>query len=101
MIFDRILSFITRLYIFFIEKGNIFIRNVFIYIQEHKREVINMAKTILMPNTVTDTYKNTVDALKNVDINGKNVMKKSLVQIMKQSFFHGACIYGGVNNFIA
>lgn len=62
-----------------------------------------MAKTILMPNTVTDTYKNTSDAIKNVEkINStSNVVRKSLVEIMKQSFFHGACIYGGTTNFIA
>lgn len=59
------------------------------------------AKTILMPNTVTDAYKTTSEAIKNVDFGNNNVIKKSLVQIMKQSFFHGACIYGGTTNFIA
>ncbi len=58
-----------------------------------------MAKTILMPNTVTDTYKNTAKALKEVDLSGKCIIRKSLVEIMRQSFFHGAAIYG--NNFIA
>ena len=60
-----------------------------------------MAKTILMPNTVTDTYKNTSQALKEIDVDKTTVIKKSLVEIMKQSFFHGACIYGGSTNFIA
>ncbi len=60
-----------------------------------------MAKTILMPNTVTDTYKNAAKAISEVDLDNKNVVRKSLVEIMKQSFFHGACIYGGSTNFIA
>ncbi len=58
-----------------------------------------MAKTILMPNTVTDTYKNTAKAISEVDLTHRHVIKKSLVEIMKQSFFHGASIYG--TNFIA
>ncbi len=58
-----------------------------------------MAKTILMPNTVTDTYKNTSKAISEVDLSNKHVIRKTLSQIMKQSFFHGANIYG--NNFIA
>ncbi len=60
-----------------------------------------MAKTILMPNTVTDTYKKAAKAISEVDLDNKNVVRKSLVEIMKQSFFHGACIYGGSTNFIA
>ncbi len=59
-----------------------------------------MAKTILMPNTVTDTYKNTSQALKEIDVDKTTVIKKSLVEIMKQSFFHGSFLYG-TTNFIA
>lgn len=59
-----------------------------------------MAKTILMPNTVTDTYKNASKAINEIDINNKPVIKKSLVEIMKQSFFHGSFMYG-TTNFIA
>ena len=59
-----------------------------------------MAKTILMPNTVTDTYKKTSTAINEIDINNKPVIKKSLVEIMKQSFFHGSFMYG-TTNFIA
>ena len=59
-----------------------------------------MAKTILMPNTVTDTYKNTSIAMSEIDINSKPIIKKSLVEIMKQSFFHGSFTYG-TTNFIA
>ncbi len=58
-----------------------------------------MAKTILMPNTVTDVYKNTAKAISEVDLSGKVVVRKTLVEIMRQSFFHGANMYG--NNFIA
>ncbi|MBR6098941.1 hypothetical protein IKP85_04270 [bacterium] len=59
-----------------------------------------MAKTILMPNTVTDAYKTTSQAMKEVELSNNHVIKKSLVQIMKQSFFHGSCMYG-TTNFIA
>ena len=59
-----------------------------------------MAKTILLPNTVTDTYKNMSKALTEIDINNSPVIKKSLVEIIKQSFFHGAFTYG-MTNFIA
>lgn len=58
-----------------------------------------MAKTILMPNTVTDTYKNTSKAIREVDLTNKHIIRKSLVEIMKQSFFHGANAFG--TNFIA
>jgi len=58
-----------------------------------------MASTLLFSNTVTDTYKQTSDALNAVDLNGKLVIKKTLVDMMKQSFFHGASRFG--TNFIA
>ncbi len=58
-----------------------------------------MASTLLFTNTVTDTYKQTSDALSSVDLNGKHVIKKTLVDMMKQSFFHGASRFG--TNFIA
>lgn len=58
-------------------------------------------KTILLPNTVTDTYKNSAKAISEVDLGTKPLIKKSLVQIMKQSFFHGAYAFGGATNFIA
>ena len=59
-----------------------------------------MAKTILMPNTVTNAYKSTSEAMKEVELGNNHVIKKSLIQIMKQSFFHGASMYG-TTNFIA
>ena len=60
-----------------------------------------MAKAILMPNTVTNAYKNTSKAINEVDLESKPVIRKSLVDIMRQSFFHGSYIYGGATNFIA
>ena len=59
-----------------------------------------MPKTILMPNTVTDTYKNASKAISEVELNNKPIIHKSLVEIMKQSFFHGSFMYG-TTNFIA
>lgn len=59
------------------------------------------AKTILLPNTATKAYKTTSEALKTVEMGSNNVIKKSLVEIMKTSFFHGSFIYGGTTNFIA
>ena len=58
-----------------------------------------MAQMLLFSNTVTDAYKETSEAIKNVKLNDKLVIKKTLVEMMKQSFFHGASRYG--TNFIA
>lgn len=58
-----------------------------------------MATTLLFSNTVTDTYKQTSDAVNAIDLNSKHVIKKTLVDMMKQSFFHGASRFG--TNFIA
>jgi len=58
-----------------------------------------MATTLLFSKTVTDTYKETSDALNDVDLNNRHVIRKSLVEIMRQSFFHGASRFG--TNFIA
>lgn len=58
-----------------------------------------MATMLLFSRTVTDTYKETSDALNNVNMNNKHVIRKSLVEIMRQSFFHGASRFG--TNFIA
>lgn len=54
---------------------------------------------LLFSNTVTDTYKNTSEAVNSIDINKKHVIKKTLVDMMRQSFFHGASRFG--TNFIA
>lgn len=58
-----------------------------------------MASTLLFSNTVTDMYKQTSEAINSVDFNSKHVIKKTLVDMMKQSFFHGASRFG--TNFIA
>lgn len=58
-----------------------------------------MANTLLFTNTITDTYRQTSDAVNSVDLRNKHVIKKTLVEIMKQSFFHGASRFG--TNFIA
>lgn len=57
-----------------------------------------MATMLLFSEAVTNTYKDTSKALKEVS-NEKRVIKKTLSQMMKQSFFHGANRFG--NNFIA
>jgi hypothetical protein len=70
------------------------------YIREREIERLKkMANTLLFSNTITDTYKQTSDAINAVDLNGKRVIKKTLVEMMKQSFFHGASRFG--TNFIA
>ncbi len=58
-----------------------------------------MAKLLTLTNTVTDTYKNTAQALKEVNLSNKYIVRKTLVDLMKQSFFHGSNKFG--NNFIA
>ncbi len=58
-----------------------------------------MANTLLFSNTVSDIYKQTSDAVNSVDLNKKYVIRKTLVEMMKQSFFHGASRFG--TNFIA
>ena len=58
-----------------------------------------MATMVLFTNTVSDAYKQTSDAVNSIDLNSKHIIKKTLVDIMKQSFFHGASRFG--TNFIA
>ena len=58
-----------------------------------------MAKLVLFTNTISETYKNTSEAINEIDLNQKFVVRKSLVEMMKLSFFHGATRCG--NNFIA
>jgi hypothetical protein len=55
--------------------------------------------TLLFTNTVSDTYKQTAEAVNAVDLNNKHVIRKTLVDMMRQSFFHGASRFG--TNFIA
>ena len=58
-----------------------------------------MATMLLFSYAVTSAYKDTSKALKEVDLSDKRVVKKTLTQMMKQSFFHGANRFG--TNFIA
>lgn len=58
-----------------------------------------MATMLLFSDAVTSAYKDTSKALKEVELNDKKVVKKTLSQMMKQSFFHGANRFG--TNFIA
>lgn len=58
-----------------------------------------MATMLLFSDAVTNTYKNTSNAIKEVELNDKKIVKKTLSQMMKQSFFHGANRFG--TNFIA
>ncbi len=58
-----------------------------------------MSNMLLFSNTVSDTYKQTSDAVNSIDLNKKLVIKKTLIDMMRQSFFHGASRFG--TNFIA
>lgn len=58
-----------------------------------------MAKLLTLTSTVSDAYKNTAQALNEVNLSNKFVVRKTLVELMKQSFFHGSNKFG--NNFIA
>ena len=58
-----------------------------------------MATMLLFTNTISDTYKQTSEALEAVDLNDRHVIRKTLVDMMRQSFFHGASRFG--TNFIA
>ena len=58
-----------------------------------------MATKLLFSNSVTDLYKETSDAVNTVKLNEKFVIKKTLVEMMRQSFFHGPSRFG--TNFIS
>lgn len=58
-----------------------------------------MAKLLTLTSTVSDAYKKTAQALNEVNLSNKFVVRKTLVELMKQSFFHGSNKFG--NNFIA
>ncbi len=58
-----------------------------------------MATLLLFSDAVSDTYKKTSKELNEVDIYNKRIVKKTLTQMMKQSFFQGANRFG--TNFIA
>ena len=58
-----------------------------------------MAAMLLFSNAISEQYRETSEALNDVKLNDKLVIRKSLTELMKQSFFHGANRYG--TNFIA
>ena len=58
-----------------------------------------MATMLLFSDAVTNAYKDTSKAISEVNLNDKRIVKKTLTQMMKQSFFHGANRFG--TNFIA
>ena len=59
-----------------------------------------MATVLLFSDAVTSAYKDTSKAINEIDLDGnKKVVRKTLTQMMKQSFFHGANRFG--TNFIA
>ncbi len=58
-----------------------------------------MATLLLFSDAVTSAYKDTSKAINEVELDNRKVVKKTLTQMMKQSFFHGANRYG--TNFIA
>ena len=58
-----------------------------------------MATMLLFSDAVLNTYKNTSEAINEVKLGDKRVVKKTLSQMMKQSFFQGANRFG--TNFIA
>ena len=58
-----------------------------------------MATMLLFSNTVTNAYRESSEAVNSVDLDRRYVTKKALVDMMKQSFFHGASRFG--TNFIA
>lgn len=58
-----------------------------------------MATVLLFSDAVLKSYKETSDGLKEVNLSGKKRVKKTLTEMMKQSFFQGANRFG--TNFIA
>lgn len=55
--------------------------------------------TLLYGEIIAEQYKEVSDVISAVQLNKKDVRKKSMKDIMQESFFHGASWLG--NNFIA
>lgn len=55
--------------------------------------------TLLYGQAIEEEYKKISGVISSVELNKKDVRKKSMKQIMQESFFHGASWIG--NNFIA
>lgn len=58
-----------------------------------------MATMLLFSDAVLNTYKNTSESLNDIKLNDHRKVRKTLTQMMKQSFFQGANRFG--TNFIA
>jgi len=58
-----------------------------------------MATVLLFSDAITNTYKDTSESLKEIKLNDSRKVRKTLTQMMKQSFFQGANRFG--TNFIA
>ena len=55
--------------------------------------------TLLLSQTVSDKYKEVSELINNVETNTHNFKKRSMKELMQESFFHGASWIG--YNFIA
>lgn len=55
--------------------------------------------TLLFSKAVSEKYKETSEVISSVEINKKDVRKKTMKAIMQESFFHGRSWLG--TNFIA
>lgn len=55
--------------------------------------------TLLFSQTISDKYKEVSDVINSVEIDKKDVRRKTMKQMMQESFFHGAGWMG--QNFIA
>ena len=58
-----------------------------------------MATVLLFSDAILNTYKDTSEGLKDINLNESRKVRKTLTQMMKQSFFQGANRFG--TNFIA
>ena len=58
-----------------------------------------MATVLLFSDAVLNAYKNTSESLNEIKLNDHRKVRKTLTQMMKQSFFQGANRFG--TNFIA
>ena len=55
--------------------------------------------TLLLSQTVSEKYKEVSDVINSIEVNKREVRKKTMKELMQESFFHGAGWMG--YNFIA
>lgn len=67
------------------------------FLEEERTKL--MATVLLFSDAITNTYKDTSIAIKEVNLNDRRKVRKTLTEMMKQSFFQGANRFG--TNFIA